>query len=77
MLAVAPEDAFVIGGASVYAVLLDKCDTAYVTRVAGRFPEADCFFPDLDALSEWRAVEEGPELEEKGLRFRYVTYRRR
>ena len=77
LLAVAPEDAFVIGGASVYAVLLDKCDTAYVTRVAGRFPEADCFFPDLDALSEWRAVEEGPELEEKGLRFRYVTYRRR
>ena len=77
LLAVAPEDAFVIGGASVYAALLDKCDTAYVTKIAGRCPDADCFFPDLDVLPEWRAVEEGPELEEKGLRFRYVTYRRR
>jgi dihydrofolate reductase len=40
------------------------------------FP-ADVWFPDLDAAPEWEAVEEGPVLEEKGLRFRYVTYRRR
>ena len=76
LLAAAPEDAFVVGGASVYAALLDKCDTAYVTKISGRFPVADCFFPDLDALSEWRVVEEGPELEEEGVRFRYVTYQR-
>ena len=76
LLAAAPEDAFVIGGASVYAALLDKCDTAYVTKISGRFPAADCFFPDLDALSEWRVAEEGPELEEEGVRFRYVTYKR-
>lgn len=76
LLAAAPEDAFVVGGASVYAALLDKCDTAYVTKISGRFPVADCFFPDLDALSEWRVAEEGPELEEEGVRFRYVTYQR-
>lgn len=77
LLAAAPEDAFVIGGASVYAALLDKCDTAYVTKISGRFPVADCFFPDLDARSEWRVAEESPELEEEGVKFRYVTYRRR
>ena len=76
LLAAAPGDAFVIGGASVYAALLDKCDTAYVTKISGRFPAADCFFPDLDALSEWRVEEEGPELEEEGVKFRYVTYKR-
>lgn len=76
LLAAAPEDAFVIGGASVYAALLDFCDTAYVTKIGGRFPEADCFFPDLDARPEWQAAEEGPELEESGLKFRYVTYKR-
>ena len=76
LLAAAPGDAFVIGGASVYAALLDKCDTAYVTKIGGRFPEADCFFPDLDASPEWEVAEEGPELEEEGLTFRYVTYRR-
>ena len=76
LLAAAPEDAFVVGGASVYAALLDKCDTAYVTKIGGRFPEADCYFPDLDALSEWYVAEEGPELEEEGVTFRYVTYKR-
>ena len=76
LLAAARSDAFVVGGASVYAALLDKCDTAYVTKISGRFPEADCFFPDLDASPEWEVAEEGPELEEEGLTFRYVTYRR-
>lgn len=76
LLAAAPEDSFVIGGASVYAALLDRCDTAYVTKIDGAFPEADRFFPDLDARSEWRLVREDPELEENGARFRYVTYKR-
>lgn len=74
LLAAAPEDAFVIGGASVYEALLDWCDTAYVTKIAGTFPGADCFFPNLDARPKWQIAEEGPELEENGVRFRYVTY---
>lgn len=74
LLAAAPEDSFVIGGASVYAALLDRCNTAYVTKIESAFPEADSFFPDLDARPEWHVVEEGPELEEKEIRFRYVTY---
>jgi len=76
LLAAAPEDSFVIGGASVYRALLDRCDTAYVTKIAQSFPGADCWFPDLDARPEWRVAEEGPELEEKGVKFRYVTYNR-
>ena len=67
---------YVIGGASIYRQMLDFCDTAYVTKIGGRFPEADCFFPDLDARPEWQIAEEGPELEESGLKFRYVTYKR-
>ena len=74
LLAAAPEDAFVIGGASVYASLLDRCDTAYITKIDRAFPEADCFFPNLDERPEWRAAETGPALEEDGLRFQYVTY---
>ena len=75
LLAAAPEDSFVIGGASVYAALLDRCDTAYVTKIEQSFPGADCFFPDLDARPDWRVEEEGPELEDHGVRFRDVTYR--
>lgn len=76
LLEAAPEDAFVLGGASVYAALLDKCDTAYVTKIEASFPGPDCFFPNLDRLPQWHITDEGPTLEEQGLRFRYVTYRR-
>lgn len=75
LLAAAPEDAFVIGGASVYELLLDRCDTVYVTKVQNHFP-ADRYFPNLDRRPEWRVAEEGPEQEDGGIGFRYVTYRR-
>lgn len=76
LLAEAPEDAFVVGGASVYRALLDWCETAYITKISRSFSGADCWFPDLDQCSEWRLAEEGPELEEKGVTFRYRIYRR-
>lgn len=71
----AEEDAFVIGGASVYGELLDRCDAVYVTKIQSAWP-ADCWFPNLDENPAWSAAEEGEVLEEKGIRFRYVTYRR-
>lgn len=75
LLAAAPADAFVVGGASVYRALLDRCDTAYVTKLHAAFP-ADRWFPDLDADPAWEvAEEEGPQ-EEDGLVYHYVTYRR-
>ncbi len=75
LLAAAPDDSFVIGGESVYRALLGACDTVYITKIMSTF-EADAFFPNLDADPAWRVAEEEPELEENGVRFRYVTYRR-
>lgn len=72
----APEDAFVIGGESVYNALIDRCDTAYVTKLQASWP-ADCWFPDLDRNPAWEVAEESGEMEEQGIRFRYVTYRRK
>ena len=76
LLAAAPEDAFVIGGASVYRDLLDKCDTAYVTKIDGEYP-ADCWFPNLDADPSWVVTEESEPLDHEGTAFRYVTYKRK
>ncbi len=71
----APEDSFVIGGAQVYRELLPYCDTVYLTKLHAAFP-ADAWFPDLDADKGWKVVEtEGP-LEENGVKFTYITYRR-
>lgn len=75
-LAAAPADTFVIGGESVYRQALDRCDTAYVTKIQKAFP-ADRYFPDLDADPAWIIAEtEGP-YEHEGLTYFYVTYRRK
>ena len=75
LLAQAPEDSCVIGGASVYKALLDKCDTAYITKIHKSYP-ADCWLPDLDADPHWTLAEESEPLEEDGLIFHYATYKR-
>ena len=75
LLSAAPGDSFVIGGASVYQALLDRCDTVYVTKIDAAWP-ADAWFPNLDEREDWTAAEtEGP-FEHEGLSYRYVTYRR-
>ncbi len=50
------EDFIVVGGASVYHLLLDYCTDCYVTRMHKVFP-ADVYFPDLDALANWELIE--------------------
>ena len=76
LLAAAPEDSFVIGGASVYRQLLSWCDTAYVTKIDRAFP-ADCYFPDLDQDPAWERTEESAPLEQDGIIYRYLTYRQK
>ncbi|MDI9860952.1 dihydrofolate reductase [Flectobacillus roseus] len=41
------EEAFIIGGAQIYALALDMADTVYLTQVHHNF-EGDAFFPVLD-----------------------------
>ena len=76
LLTAAPHDSFVIGGGSVYKALLPYCDTAYVTKIDHAFPDADVWFPNLDADPAWEITQEEPPLEQDGLIYRYVTYQR-
>ena len=46
-------DVFVIGGASVYEQLLEKCHRALVTKVAAD-GNAEVFFPNLDEKKNWK-----------------------
>ena len=74
------EKAFVIGGASVYGQLLDKCETIYVTKMDKAF-DADVFFPNLDEKDDWEIAEEGSEniyVAEDGetVSFRFLTYQK-
>ena len=73
LLSAAPADSCVLGGASVYRTLLDRCDTAYITRIDASFP-ADKYFPDLDADPRWQIKEISEPMEHEGISFRYYTY---
>jgi len=50
------EKAFIIGGATIYKLFIDKIETLYLTRILSNF-EADVFFPKID-LSNWKLLEE-------------------
>lgn len=68
------KDAYVIGGAQVYSLLLPYCDTAYVTRIAAE-AEADCFFPALDEDASWRLEAQSPSYVYAHISYAYFTYK--
>lgn len=65
---------YVIGGAQMYALLLDYCEEALVTKVfADGKPET--FFPNLDRAEHWELAEQGEQKSHEGLHFRFCVYR--
>lgn len=68
------ENAFVIGGGSVYAALLPFCRRVYVTKVDAEAAGADTCFPDLDALPDWEIASVSDPVEENGVTYRFVDY---
>lgn len=67
---------FVIGGATIYKLLLDKVKKMYITRIYEDF-EGDAFFPQFDE-KEWKVVEKikGPRDEENPYDYEYIVYER-
>ena len=70
------EQAFVIGGGSVYRQMLPYCDRAYVTRVH-TMPESDTFFPNLDEDPQWYLAETLQFGEESGIFYEMLLYKRK
>ena len=68
------ENVWLIGGGSIYAALIDLCQRASVTRVDSTVSDADTFFPDLDALPNWKIERTGEAVTESGLIYRFVDY---
>ena len=56
---------YVIGGGSIYDQLLPYCDTAYIT-----------YIKNLDEDENWKLVEDDGPFQEKGIIFRFCTYKR-
>lgn len=51
------EEAFIMGGASIYQQFFPLCDKLYITRMLSAFPDADVFFPPIDE-KDWQLVSE-------------------
>ncbi len=75
-LAAGHERCFVIGGGSVYRALLPYCDRAYVTKVHCK-PDADTFFPNLDADPKWSLQEILQSGQEDGISYEICLYKRK
>lgn len=67
------EDVYVIGGESIYRLMLDECDRAYVTYVDYAY-DADTYFPNLDDNPSWKLSEESEEQTYYDIEFYFRTY---
>ena len=69
------EKIYVIGGESIYKMMLLYCDTVYVTKIDREF-QADTYFPNLDQMEDWKMTEEGEEQTCFDLEFAFTKYER-
>ena len=67
------EEIYIIGGASVYQMMLPYCDTAIITRIDYAY-EADAFFPDLEQHPDWELEEEEEEETCFSIEYCYQTW---
>ena len=68
------EENFVIGGASIYKLLLPKAEKLYITEINQEF-EGDVYFPEIKE-DEWKIIEreQGLKDEKNPYDYEYVTY---
>ena len=68
---------FLIGGATMYALLINKVSKMYITRINQDFV-GDAYFPKFNE-DDWEIVEQtkGPKDEKNNFDYDYITYVRK
>lgn len=71
------EENFVIGGATIYKLLMPYANKMYITKINEEF-EGDVYFPQIKE-EEWKIIEQqkGIRNEENPFDYEYVTYIRK
>ncbi|NLI92334.1 MAG: dihydrofolate reductase [Peptococcaceae bacterium] len=70
------DDLFVIGGESVFRLLLPYCTEAYVTKIYKTYP-ADKYFENMDENKEWTLTSEEELRTYQDIFFRFSRYSKR
>ncbi|MCX7841889.1 MAG: type 3 dihydrofolate reductase [Clostridia bacterium] len=70
------EEAFIIGGAQVYEMFIDRADRLYITFIDEAF-DGDAYFPNIDP-SVWRQVSKtkGEKDEKNPFDYYFIIYER-
>ena len=71
------EECFVIGGATIYKLLMPYANKMYITKINQDF-EGDVYFPEIKE-EEWKQIaeEQGLKNEENPFDYKYITYIRK
>ena len=71
------DEVFVIGGATLYEVTLERADRLYITQINQAF-EGDTWFPEIDA-ADWREVAREDINNDASVDFKYsfISYDRK
>lgn len=67
---------YVIGGGSIYEMLLPYCDTAFITKIDHAY-EADTYFPNLDEKEDWEMTQVSEEQTCFDLEYVFSKYERK
>lgn len=67
---------YVIGGGSIYEILIPYCDTAYITKIDHAYA-ADTYFPNLDQMDDWEMTEVSEEQTCFDLEYVFAKYERK
>lgn len=67
------DEVFVCGGASVYNLLMDYCEKAYITKIYKRV-EADTYINNIEKTGNWKEISSSEILEENGLKFSFKVF---
>ena len=68
------DDVFVIGGGSIYKLLLEYCTEILVTKVDAD-GGAEVFYENLDELENWSLIHSEEPIETNGLNIRFTIYK--
>ena len=67
---------YVIGGGSIYEMLIPCCDTAYITKIDHVYA-VDTYFPNLDQMDDWEMTEVSEEQTCFDLEYVFAKYERK
>ena len=67
------DDVWVCGGGSIYNLLMDYCEKAYITKIDAIVP-ADIYIRNIEEEGNWEEISSSEVFEENGVTFKFKVF---